>query len=160
MPIKKGVKKTKAVSKNLAVYEPVTKAEPKQEIHHHYYAKNPYRFDFGKLSFGLFLIILGILYLAANLGWINLAFNFNVWQLWPLLIIFAGLSLLTGRTVASIFAGIILTLTVITIAFILILGQTNYQPSIPAGPSCSSNFQTPVATPNIIGPATATPSAN
>lgn len=155
MPIKRRTK-TKTISKKIIPYEPtVLKEEPKQEIHHHYYAKNPYRFDFGKLSFGLFLIVLGILYLAANLGWINLDFNFNIWQLWPLLIIFWGLSLLTGRTVASIFAGIVLTLTVITIAFILILGQTSYQVDIQPGPSCSvGNFQAPTTVPNIIAPTT------
>ena len=153
MPIKRRVTKTKAVD-NQAAYEPATVKETKQEIHHHYYAKNPYRFDFGKLSFGLFLIVLGLLYLAKNLGWINLDFNFNVWQLWPLLIIFAGLSLLTGRTVASIFAGIIFTLTVITIAFILILGQTAYQPPIKTGANCSANIQIPLTAPSTVGPTT------
>lgn len=155
MPIKRRTK-TKTVGKKIIPYEPtVLKEEPKQEIHHHYYAKNPYRFDFGKLSFGLFLIILGILYLASNMGWINLAFNFNVWQLWPLLIIFWGLSLLTGRTVASIFAGVILTLTVITIAFILILGQTTYEPLIKTGPSCWVPNQIPLTAPSTIAPTTA-----
>ncbi len=152
MPIKKEGKKNKLINKKIISHEPLSIQEPKQEIHHHYYAKNPYRFDFGKLSFGLFLIVLGILYLSKNLGWINLDFNFNVWQLWPLLIIFAGLSLLTGRTVASIFAGIIFTLTVITIAFILILGRTTYQPS--AKTNCSRNIQTPTVAPTIIGPTT------
>jgi hypothetical protein len=157
MPTKRRTKNKAADTTPL--YEPAVKENSKQEIHHHYYAKNPHRFDFGKLSLGLFLIVLGILYLGKNMGWINLDFNFNLWQLWPLLIIFAGLSLLTGRTVASIFAGIILTLTVITIALVMILGQTAYQPNIKSGSGCFNNFSLPSAAPEAVGP-TSTPSAN
>jgi hypothetical protein len=71
-------------------------------------------------------VIIGVLYLAKNMGWLTIDFNFNLWQLWPLLIVFWGLSLLTGKNVASIFAGIILTLTVLTITFILVFGQNEY----------------------------------
>lgn len=95
-------------------------------IHHHYYPSKPKHFNFGKLSFGLFLIIVGLLYLAKNLGWLNLEFNLDLWRLWPLLIVFAGLSMLTSRNLASIFAGIVLTLTVLTITLIVILGPTDY----------------------------------
>ena len=148
MPIKRRTK----TSRQPAMPAPILSEEPKQEIHHHYYAKNPYRFDFGKLSFGLFLMILGLLYLAKNMGWVDIVFNFNLGQLWPLLIIFAGLSLLTGRTVASIFAGIVLTLTVITIAFVLILGQTAYRPTIKNGASCTNTWQAPATPPDITQP--------
>lgn len=96
------------------------------EVHHHYYPTKPKHFNFGKLSFGLFLIIVGLLYLAKNLGWLNLEFNLDLWRLWPLLIVFAGLSMLTSRNLASIFAGIVLTLTVLTITLILIVGPTDY----------------------------------
>jgi hypothetical protein len=157
MPTKRRTKNKAADTTPL--YEPAAKENSKPEIHHHYYAKNPHRFDFGKLSLGLFLIVLGILYLGKNMGWINLDFNFNLWQLWPLLIIFAGLSLLTGRTVASIFAGIILTLTVITIAFVMILGQTSYQPASKTGPGCFGNIRIPATVPSAVGP-TSTPQGN
>ena len=92
------------------------------EIHNHYYARPAYRFDFGKLSFGLFLIVVGLLYLAKNFGWLDISLDFNPLDLWPLLIIFIGLSLITNRTLVSIFAGAILTLTVLTITLLLILG--------------------------------------
>jgi len=132
------IKPKKKNSASAKKAKPIIEAEPlesKQEIHHHYYPNRPRKFDFGKLSFGLFLLVLGVLYLAKNLGWLSIDFNFNIWELWPLLIIFAGLSLLTGRTLASIFAGIILTLTVLTIAFILIFGQSDYKLNIETQPS-------------------------
>lgn len=127
------------------------------EIHHHYYAKPAYRFDFGKLSFGLFLIVVGILYLAKNFGWLNIELSFNPLELWPLLIVFIGLSLITSRSLASIFAGAILTLTVLTIAFLLILGagDINLQDSvkiksfapIDSAPTSDSYFQPATSVP-------------
>jgi hypothetical protein len=134
MPIKKLKTKNKA-----ARFKPVKLTETKPEIHHHYYPQKPRQFNFGRLSFGLFLVVIGILYLAKNLGWLNIELNFNLWQLWPLLIIFWGLSLLTGRTLASIFAGVVLTLTVLAIAFILVLGAADYQINI------TSSTQPPAA---------------
>ena len=131
MPAKKPKTKTKPSAKPAAkplISPQALSARP--EVHHHYYPIKPKRFDFGKLSFGLFLVVMGILYLAKNFGWLNIDFNFDLWQLWPLLIIFIGLSMITGRTVASIFAGVILTLTVLTITFILVLGQNDFRINI------------------------------
>jgi|GEM_PF-4970608 len=96
---------------------------PSQEIHHHYYPSRPYQFNFGRLSFGLFLVIVGILYLAKNFGWLTVDFNLDLWQLWPIFLVFWGLSLLTGKHLASIIAGIVLTLTVLTVMFLLMFGQ-------------------------------------
>jgi len=113
---------------------PLTAEPENKEVHHHYYKTNPRRFDFGKLSLGLFLLLLGLLYLAKNTGWLNFNWEVNLWQLWPLLIIFAGLSLITGRTLASIFAGTILTLTVLTLSLILIAGQANWRLDVKTQP--------------------------
>jgi hypothetical protein len=134
MPIKK-LKKTNGSTKRAKPLSLPPLPEIQQEIHHHYYPRRPRRFDFGKLSLGLFLIVLGILYLAKLTGWLTFDFQIAWWQLWPLLIIFFGLSLLTGRTVASIFAGVILTLTVLTITLILLLGQTGSSFSVTTGSS-------------------------
>lgn len=143
MPIKKlrPTKKTSAKRAKPAAWMNANQSLP--EVHHHYYPIKPRNFNFGKLSLGLFLVVIGILYLAKNLGWLNIDFNFNLWQLWPLLIVFWGLSLLTGRTIASIFAGIILTLTVLAITFILVLGATDAQINVSTSPAV------PAASPTV-----------
>lgn len=60
------------------------------------YKHNGYRV--GKLFWGLLLVLIGGLLLASNLGFISINFN-NLWELWPLAIIGAGLSVLSFRNV-------------------------------------------------------------
>src|SRR5258705_11151382 len=50
------------------------------------------------LGFGLFLITLGIVLLAVRQGWVSSDVAARAWQLWPLLLVAGGVSLLlTGR---------------------------------------------------------------
>lgn len=50
------------------------------------------------LGFGLFLITLGVVLLAVRQGWVPADVAARAWQLWPLLLVAGGLSLLlTGR---------------------------------------------------------------
>lgn len=137
MPIKKLKVKTKARTKPVKL--PELSAPIKQEVHHHYYPTKPKNFNFGKLSFGLFLVVIGVLYLAKNMGWLAIDFNFNLWQMWPLLIVFWGLSLLTGRNAASIFAGVVLTITVLTITLILVFGANNYDFNVKTSTSTNAD---------------------
>lgn len=58
--------------------------------------KTARRWNIGSVFWGLLFVLVGVLLLLGNLGLvaINLA---NIWQLWPMLIIGAGLSLLSLR---------------------------------------------------------------
>lgn len=91
-----------------------------------------WKIDFGKFSLGLFLLIIGILYLAQNLGWLPIVMQFDLWQLWPMLLIFLGLSLISGRGWVPILAGSILTITVLIIVTIIITDRMTltYEPEI------------------------------
>lgn len=82
--------------------------------------KSFWKLDFGKLSLGLFLVIIGLLYLAYNFGWLPISIHFQLWDLWPMLLIFLGLSLISGRGWIPVLAGSILTMTVLLISAILI----------------------------------------
>lgn len=64
-------------------------------------------FDFGRLFFGFIILSLGLFYLAKNTGHLPLDLNINMFQLWPLLIITLGLSLLSGRGLVSNSIGIL-----------------------------------------------------
>ena len=52
----------------------------------------------GKLFWGLLLILIGGLLLAKNLGLVSVSLS-NIWNLWPLIIVGAGLSVLSFRNV-------------------------------------------------------------
>lgn len=64
-----------------------------KEIHHHHYEKSGY--SLSRILGGAILIIIGLGYLADSLGWLEI--NVNVWQLWPVLIILLGLSILSRK---------------------------------------------------------------
>lgn len=62
--------------------------------------KNRKPINFGRLALGIFLVFVGIYYLAQNAGLLPQSMRLDItwWQLWPLLIVFAGLSLLSSRS--------------------------------------------------------------
>jgi len=109
------------------------KDERHPPFHHHRHDHHAYHhrgccsghrggFNPGKLFFGLFLIGLGLLYLAKNLGFLPAGFNIEWEKLWPLLIIFLGLSFFTGGNWASIIIIILFTIIIIGLVAALIAG--------------------------------------
>jgi hypothetical protein len=50
----------------------------------------------GRLFWGLVLVVVGGLFLAANLGWIDVGFVISLWRLWPLILVVVGVNLLLG----------------------------------------------------------------
>lgn len=107
--------------------EPKQEEKPKEtirEIHHHHYERR-HGFSFGRLGIGLILIFVGLVYLAQTTGWLHLTLNVNWWKLWPLLIIFFGLSLLAGRGWFSGLIGLIITLAVLGIVALVIFSPGN-----------------------------------
>jgi cation transport ATPase len=64
-----------------------------------------------RLFWGLLLIIIGALALANNFGWVNVHWS-NILSLWPLIIIAAGLSMLSiDNIIWKIIATILMLLT-------------------------------------------------
>jgi len=90
-----------------------------REIHHHYYQKD---LNFGKLFLGFLLIVIGFAYFAKTAGWIDINFNFDWWQLWPILIIFAGLSMFSARGWFSMIIGIIITFAILGMIIAMFFG--------------------------------------
>jgi len=59
-------------------------------------------FNVGRLFLGITLIIIGFLYLAKNTGWLPVGFNFHFIELWPILVVFLGLSMLSRRDIRTL----------------------------------------------------------
>jgi len=60
--------------------------------------KNKSRWSVNKLFWGLLLILVGGLMLASNFGFVDVKWG-NIWRLWPLIIISAGLSIMSFKNV-------------------------------------------------------------
>lgn len=69
----------------------------------------------GRFVGGLIVVLVGILLLAASLGWVDWGFLLSLLQLWPVILILVGVSLLVGRahpTLTAIIMGLVLVATV------------------------------------------------
>lgn len=80
----------------------------KEIHHHHHYGRS--RFGAGRLFFGIIIILIGFMYLGRSLGILPVSIGINLWQYWPLAIILAGLSILSGRGIIMSLANAILVL--------------------------------------------------
>jgi len=80
-------------------------------------------FNFGRLFFGLLVLVIGLFYLARNAGWLPADLHFNWSLIWPLLIIVAGLSLMTGRGWLSGIISVILIILLVGAVLMVIFGS-------------------------------------
>ncbi|MEI7620248.1 MAG: Gmad2 immunoglobulin-like domain-containing protein [Candidatus Falkowbacteria bacterium] len=79
--------------------------------------------SFGKMFFGLILVLFGLFYLGRNLGFIP-EINFDFQAFWPMLIIFVGLLLINRRSRISIVIGVLSALVfMLIVTFIVNFGQ-------------------------------------
>lgn len=92
-----------------------------------------------KLTGGIFLIVLGALFLLANLGYISFDMLFGVFDLWPLLLVVAGINILFNRK------PIIVLITWIIFFTVLILYGTFYE-KVNTGVDFKTHFVKPVET--------------
>ncbi len=82
-------------------------------------------FNLGKFFFGTLIVLLGLFYLAKNVGWINFDLSFDLRQFWPLIIIFIGLSLIEFRGILGTLIGVLIFLLIVGAVIFLAMGQMN-----------------------------------
>ncbi|MCL5411873.1 MAG: toast rack family protein [Patescibacteria group bacterium] len=82
-------------------------------------------FNFAKLFLGIFLIFIGLVYLAKTTGLLNIEFNINILELWPVIIIFIGLSLLSPKGWFSVIVSFLVTLIVLGIISFMVVSSNN-----------------------------------
>ncbi|MEK7631042.1 MAG: DUF5668 domain-containing protein [Patescibacteria group bacterium] len=83
--------------------------------------------NLGKIFLGLLLVFAGLVYFARAAGFLPAYGGIHWTQLWPVVFIFLGLSLVKTRGAAGVMAGLALTIVVLGItAYAMFRGQ--YQP--------------------------------
>jgi spore germination protein GerM len=70
-------------------------------------------YEFSKVFLGLFIVVFGLIILLNNLNLIIL--NINIWLIWPIFIIFLGLSLFTKKDAISTTIGLVVSTIVIVL---------------------------------------------
>ena len=84
-----------------ADFEPIVE-KPTQAVYRQHW-------NIGRIFWGLFLVLIGLLALASNYGLLSVNW-FNLWRLWPLFIVLIGLSILTVRGWAGRLLGVVFVL--------------------------------------------------
>ena len=70
------------------------------------------------LFWGLLLIIIGCLFLAENFGFTQINWD-GLWRLWPLLIIYTGLSMITVKNVIwKVFLPILMIASLVFVVYV------------------------------------------
>ncbi len=100
------------------------KPEPQivKEIHHHHYKRGA---SAGSIFFGFIIVIIGLVLLAKNAGWIPDTFSFDWNWIWPLIIIFIGVSILSKNGWVSWLIGGVVTLVVLGMLAMMLFGGWN-----------------------------------
>lgn len=100
----------KSEDKEATAFEPVIdKKQPKNK-----------GWNVGRWFWGLLLVIVGGLILANNLGWLSVNWD-NLWRLWPLVIVVAGLSVLSVRNkMWRIITFLLMILSLVAVVFIAV----------------------------------------
>ena len=76
----------------------------------------------GRIFWGLLLVLVGGMLIADNFGWVNVNWS-DLWRLWPLFIIAAGISVLSIRGIVwKIFTIILALATLCAIGYVAMSG--------------------------------------
>ena len=85
-------------------------------LHHDYLHKRRHSRWFGNLFWGLFVILIGVMFLARSLGYVSqIDLGGFLSHIWPLLIIFAGLSIMSRGGVAAEVVSILIALLILAV---------------------------------------------
>jgi hypothetical protein len=98
--------------------------------------------NFGRLALGIFLVFVGIYYFAQSSGFLpqSMEIDINWWQLWPLLIVFAGLSLLSSRSrIIALVSGLFTILVLLVLGYFFITRMDAMEKH--SQPPKTSNFE-------------------
>lgn len=97
-------------------------SEPPDQWH---WSRRRQGFSVWRLFIGLFIILVGLSFLAQQFGWNWLA-PADVWKLWPVFIILVGLSMVFRGRVMSTVLGIILSLAVLALVGMMLFWPTRF----------------------------------
>jgi len=104
-------KKVLQVEEETSAHVDVTPQEPRRTR----------RWNAGSIFWGLFLVLIGTLFLLQNLGVVDINFA-NLWTLWPIFIIMAGVSLVAVRGwLGTVISGLV-ALVALTLVALVALG--------------------------------------
>lgn len=98
------------------------------------------RFDGRLVGFGIFFIVFGSVALAARQGWITSDVAQRAWQLWPVLLIGAGLSMVLARRPGASLGGLIVAVGLGAMAGGLVAGGGSFPLVSCGGGSSESAF--------------------
>lgn len=77
--------------------------------------------SFNRLFWGLFIILLGVLFMGISIGWWNSNIWLDILSLWPVLIILLGISIIFGDKPIGLF--LLIIILILSVAYVANLGN-------------------------------------
>ena len=99
----------------------------------------------GRLIWGVLLVAAGALFLAVNAGWVDWGFVISLWQLWPLLLVAAGINLILGERNQTLATGLIVLVVLGGIAFAWVYWDQGAGARFGTGPLAAHQIDQPAS---------------
>jgi len=99
--------------------------EKVKEVHHYHYKEKKVRFKPGRLFAGILVIMIGIFLLMSKMGLVEVNMELGIWDLWPVIVILIGLSMMSFRGFLGILVGVVVALVAAVIVFSILFGHLN-----------------------------------
>ena len=103
--------------------------EKVKEVHHYHYKEKKVWFSPGRLFAGILVVLVGVLLLAGKMGLITVDMQFGLFDIWPILVILIGLSMVSFRGFLGAFIGIVIALLAAVVVCLVLFGNLEVEGS-------------------------------
>jgi len=94
-----------------------------KEVHHHHYKEKKVWFSPGRLFAGILVVLVGMLLLAGKMGILAVDMQFGLLDIWPILVILIGLSMVSFRGFLGALIGIVIALIAAVVVCLVLFGN-------------------------------------
>lgn len=99
--------------------------EKVKEVHHYHYKEKKVRLGPGRIFAGILIVLIGLFLLGSKIGLVQLNMQLDVIDIWPVLVIFVGLTMISFRGFLGILIGIIMAVVAAIVVFSMLFGHLN-----------------------------------
>jgi len=97
-----------------------------KEVHHYHHEKGRRaRLGPGRIFVGILVVLIGLFLLGSKIGLVQLNMQLDILDIWPVLVIFIGLTMISFRGFLGILIGITMAMVAAIVVFLMLFGHLN-----------------------------------
>jgi len=94
-----------------------------KEVHHYHYKEKKIWFSPARLFAGILVVLVGVLLLAGKMGLITVDMQLGLFDIWPILVILIGLTMISFRGFIGALIGIVIALLAAVVVCLVLFGN-------------------------------------